>query len=146
MTQYLISFGAHAMDYIPDEEGPAVGKDALAVVREAKDAGVYVSSTCPHANRRASWPPTGRSPTARARRPRRSSAGSQSSTCPQGNRPLSGLPRSLSPVAVLKRSACFSPALAFDRRRAAAGSCPTAPRRVRSPDYLKELQQQGVQQ
>ena len=42
MTQYLISFGAHAMDHIPDEEGPAVGKAARAVVREAKDAGVYV--------------------------------------------------------------------------------------------------------
>jgi hypothetical protein len=42
MTQYLISFGAHAMDHIPDEEGPAVGKAALAVIREAKDAGVFV--------------------------------------------------------------------------------------------------------
>jgi hypothetical protein len=42
MTQYLISFGAHAMDYIPDEEGPAVGKAAMAVVQEAKDSGVYV--------------------------------------------------------------------------------------------------------
>jgi hypothetical protein len=31
---------------------------------------------------RASWPPTARSPTARTRRPRRSSAGSRSSTCP----------------------------------------------------------------
>ena len=42
MTQYLISFGAHAMDHIPDEEGTAVGKAALAVIQEAKDAGVYV--------------------------------------------------------------------------------------------------------
>jgi hypothetical protein len=42
MTQYLISFGAHAMDHIPDEEGPAVGKAARAVIQEAKDAGVYV--------------------------------------------------------------------------------------------------------
>jgi hypothetical protein len=42
MTQYLISFGFHAMDHIPDEEGPGVGKAALAVVQEAKDAGVYV--------------------------------------------------------------------------------------------------------
>jgi hypothetical protein len=44
MTQYLISFDAHAMDYIPDEEGPAVGKAALAVCQEAKDAGVFVFS------------------------------------------------------------------------------------------------------
>ena len=42
MTQYLISFGAHAMDHIPDEDGPAVGKAALAVMREANDAGVFV--------------------------------------------------------------------------------------------------------
>jgi hypothetical protein len=42
MTQYLISFGAHAMDHIPDSEGPAVGKAAQAAVQEAKDAGVYV--------------------------------------------------------------------------------------------------------
>ena len=42
MTRYLISFGAHAMDHIPDEEGPAVGKAAHAVVQEAKDAGLYV--------------------------------------------------------------------------------------------------------
>jgi hypothetical protein len=42
MTQYLISFGAHAMEHIPDEEGPAVGKAVLAVIREAKDAGVFV--------------------------------------------------------------------------------------------------------
>ena len=44
MTWYLISFDAHAMDYIPDEEGPAVGKAAHAVVQEAINAGVYVSS------------------------------------------------------------------------------------------------------
>jgi hypothetical protein len=42
MTQYLISFGFHAMDHIPDEELPAVSKAALAVVQEAKDAGVFV--------------------------------------------------------------------------------------------------------
>jgi hypothetical protein len=44
MTQYLISFGAHAMDHIPDEEGPAVAKAAHAVVQEAINAGVYVSA------------------------------------------------------------------------------------------------------
>ena len=42
MTRYLISFGAHAMDHIPDEELPAVGKAAHAVVQEAVDAGVWV--------------------------------------------------------------------------------------------------------
>jgi hypothetical protein len=38
----LISFGAHAMDHIPGEEMPAVGKAAHAVVQEAVDAGVWV--------------------------------------------------------------------------------------------------------
>lgn len=42
MTHYMISFDAHAMDYIPDEEGPAVGKAAHEVVQEAIDAGVWV--------------------------------------------------------------------------------------------------------
>ena len=42
MTRYLISFDAHAMDYIPDEDAPAVGKAAHAVVQEAIDAGVWV--------------------------------------------------------------------------------------------------------
>ena len=41
MTKYLISFPAAAMD-IPDEEMAAVGEAAHAVMREAKDAGVYV--------------------------------------------------------------------------------------------------------
>jgi hypothetical protein len=42
MPRYLISFDHGAMDHIPDEEGPAVGAAAHAVVQEAKDAGVYV--------------------------------------------------------------------------------------------------------
>lgn len=44
MPQYLISFTAHAMDYLPDEDMPAVAKAAHAVVQEAVHAGVYVSS------------------------------------------------------------------------------------------------------
>ena len=42
MTRYLISFGADAMDHIPDEDMPAVGKAAHAVVQEAVNAGVFV--------------------------------------------------------------------------------------------------------
>jgi len=38
MTQYLISFGTHAMDHIPDEDGPAVGRAAHAVVQETINA------------------------------------------------------------------------------------------------------------
>jgi hypothetical protein len=44
MTQYLISFGARAMDHIPDEDAPAVARAAHAAVQEAINAGVYVSA------------------------------------------------------------------------------------------------------
>jgi hypothetical protein len=42
VTQYLISFGAHAMDHIPGEDMPAVAQAAHAVVQQAIDAGVLV--------------------------------------------------------------------------------------------------------
>jgi hypothetical protein len=41
MTKYLISFPGSAMD-ISDEDMAAVGEAARAVIRETKDAGVYV--------------------------------------------------------------------------------------------------------
>jgi hypothetical protein len=44
MTRFLISFPGVAMSHIPVEDFPAVGEAAHAVVREAKDAGVYVFS------------------------------------------------------------------------------------------------------
>ncbi|MGY0003114.1 YciI family protein [Micromonospora sp. I033] len=45
MTRYLISFNDGAMDHIPDEELPDVGKAAHAVVQEAVNAGVWVFGT-----------------------------------------------------------------------------------------------------
>jgi hypothetical protein len=42
MTRYLISFDDGAMDHIPEQEIPAVSRDAHAVVQEAVDAGVWV--------------------------------------------------------------------------------------------------------
>ena len=42
MTRYLISFGAHAMDHIPDEEMPAVAKASHEVVQEAINARAWV--------------------------------------------------------------------------------------------------------
>ena len=42
MTRYLISFDAGAMDHIPEEDMPDVGKAAHAVVQEAVNAGVWV--------------------------------------------------------------------------------------------------------
>jgi hypothetical protein len=44
MAKYLISFEKGAMDHIPEEDFPQVGKDSLAVIQEAKAAGVYVFS------------------------------------------------------------------------------------------------------
>jgi hypothetical protein len=42
MPRYLISFDAHAMDHIPEEDMPAVAKAAHEVVQEAVDASVWV--------------------------------------------------------------------------------------------------------
>lgn len=42
MPQYLISFDAHAMDHIPDEDMPSVANAAHAVCQEAINVGVYV--------------------------------------------------------------------------------------------------------
>jgi hypothetical protein len=42
MTQYLISFSAHAMDHLPGEDMAAIGKAAHAVVQEAVNTGVFV--------------------------------------------------------------------------------------------------------
>ncbi|AYF28046.1 MULTISPECIES: YciI family protein [Micromonospora] len=45
MPRYLISFNDGAMDHIPAEEIPQVGKDAHAVIQEAVNAGVFVYGT-----------------------------------------------------------------------------------------------------
>ena len=42
MTRYLISFDDGAMDHIPDEDWPDVGKASHAVIQEAVNAGVFV--------------------------------------------------------------------------------------------------------
>jgi hypothetical protein len=42
VTRYLISFDEGAMDHIPDEDGPAVGAAAHAVIRDAQAAGAFV--------------------------------------------------------------------------------------------------------
>ena len=42
MTRFLISFDDGAMAHISDDEWPAVGEASHAVVREAKDAGVWI--------------------------------------------------------------------------------------------------------
>ena len=50
MPRFLISFDDGAMDHIPDEEGPAVGDAAHAVIREAQNAGVraFAGGVYPH--------------------------------------------------------------------------------------------------
>ena len=42
MPRYLISFDDGSMDHIPEEDLPAVGEAAHAVVRDAKAAGVWI--------------------------------------------------------------------------------------------------------
>jgi hypothetical protein len=42
MPRFLISFDDGAMDFIPEEQMPAVADAAHAVIRDAQDAGVWV--------------------------------------------------------------------------------------------------------
>lgn len=42
MQRYLVSFDDGSMDHIPDEDLPTVSEESHAVVREAKDAGVWI--------------------------------------------------------------------------------------------------------
>ena len=42
MPRYLISFDDGSMDHIPEEDWPAVGEAAHAVVRDAKAAGIWI--------------------------------------------------------------------------------------------------------
>ena len=42
MKRYLISFDDGSMDHIPAEHWPAVGEASHAVVRNAKEAGVWI--------------------------------------------------------------------------------------------------------
>jgi hypothetical protein len=83
MTRYLISFDAHAIDHIRDEDTPAVARAAHEVVQEAMNAGVWIFGGGLESQKASIVAPTGRSRTARTRRP---SAGSVSSTCPHAGR------------------------------------------------------------
>src|SRR2546429_7611444 len=94
MTQSLISFGADAMDHVPDEDAPAVARAARAAVQEAINAGVYVSAGGLE-NQPASIVATdGRSPAARTPRP---SAGFPPAPRPPARGRGGGPPRSPPP-------------------------------------------------
>jgi hypothetical protein len=64
MPQYVLVLDTHAMDNIPDEDMPDVDKAAHAVSQEAIDAGGGCAAVDWKTRGQASWPPTGRSPTA----------------------------------------------------------------------------------
>jgi hypothetical protein len=101
MTQYLISIDVHAMDYIPDEDMPAVANAAHAVVQEAINAGVYVSAGGLE-NQPASIVATDGTVTDG---PYPEAIGdTRLSTCPHARRRWNGLPRPPSPAAARKRS------------------------------------------
>jgi len=106
MTKYLISFPGSAID-ISDEDMAAVGEAAHAVIREAKDAGVYVFGGAPSRTR-----PT--------RRPRSSTAASVSWNSRRAKPPSNGPRRSPKPAAARRNSA-------------SSGTTPRADRRGRSP-------------
>ena len=106
MTQYLISFGAHAMDHIPDEDAPAVARAAHAAVQEAINAGVYVSAGGLENQPACIMATDGTVTDGRTRRP---SADSRSSTCPHARKRCGGRPRSPSRAAARRRSGRSGP-------------------------------------
>ena len=109
MTRFLISFDAHAMDHIPDEDMPAVTDASLAVVQEAIDAGVWVFGGGLE-NQRASIVATDGTVTDGPYAESRAYiADSRSSTCPRARRRSSGPPRSPAPAAVLQEVREFVP-------------------------------------
>ena len=101
MSKFMITFGAHAMDGIPDEEMPAIADAARGVVREILNAGVYVLSGGLGDRSSSVVGTDGTSPTDRNRTP---SARSRSSMCPHVSRPWNGLRRSPSRAAARKMS------------------------------------------
>jgi hypothetical protein len=114
MTRYLISFDAHAMDHIPDEEMSAVAKAAHEVVQEALNAGVWVFGGGLE-NQKASVVATDGTV---ADGPYPEAIGGFCVVDVRSREEALGLPRTPSPAAVLKRS---------------ASSCPTQPSATRGP-------------
>jgi hypothetical protein len=105
MTRYLISFDDGAMDHIPDEFRPDVGRAAHAVVQQAMDAGVWEFGAGLQRQRARVLATDGTSPTAPTRTPIGPSAASGSSTSPHATRRWRGPPGSPSPAAATRRSA-----------------------------------------
>jgi hypothetical protein len=137
VTQYLISFGAHAMDHIPDQDAPAVARAAHAAVQEAINAGVYVSAGGLE-DQPASIVATdgavtdGTYPEA--------IGGFTLVDVPSREEALSGLPRSPSPAAARKRSGRSGPTPNSTRcsaRLIAGGEVPAASDR-RRPAALEQ--------
>jgi hypothetical protein len=138
MTQYLISFGAHAMDHIPDEDAPAVARAAHAAVQEAINAGVYVSAGGLE-NQPASIVATDGAVTDG---PYPEAIGGFTLRCPHARRRCSGLPRSPSPAAARKRSGRSGPTPNSTRcsaRLIADGDVPTASDRRRPAALEQDL-------
>jgi hypothetical protein len=106
MTQYLISFGAHAMDHIPGGDMPAVAKAAHEVLQEAVNAGVLVCTGGLEDQRASIMITDGTVTGGPYRRP---SAGSRSSRCPHARKRWSGRPGSPSPAAARKKFARSGP-------------------------------------
>ena len=111
MTRYLISFDDGAMDHIPDEDMPAVGKAAHAVVQEAVNAGVWVFGGGLESQRASIVATDGTVTDGPYPETKEVIGGFSSSTCPHARRRWSGPPRSPSLAAVRKRygSSCPTP-------------------------------------
>ena len=103
MARYLISFDDGAMT-VPEEDMPAVGEAAHAVVREAQDAGVWIFGGGVKSQRASIVASDGKVSDGPYPETKAVVGGSRSSTCPHARRRSRGLPSSLSPADVRRRS------------------------------------------
>jgi hypothetical protein len=108
MPRYLISFNDGWMDF-PDEEFSAVAKAAVELVREARDAGVWVYGAGLDSQRASIVAPNGLVTDGPFPETKGSLADSAWSTCPRARRRWSGLSRPPRPAAARKRYARSCP-------------------------------------
>jgi hypothetical protein len=64
MPQYVLVLDAHAMDHIPDEDMPDVERPRTRSARRPSTLACGCAAAGWKTRGQASWPPTGRSPTA----------------------------------------------------------------------------------
>ena len=118
MTRYLISFDDGAMTF-PEDEGPAVGEAAHAVVRAAQEAGVWIFGGGVESQRASIVATDGMVTDGPYPETKAVIGGFAMVDVPSREEALEGLPSSLSPAAPRRRSGKSCSTRSFDPRRPA---------------------------